>query len=357
MILNLSFCTGLLGIFLAAPLVAMRRARPANLWLGLFIGAFSSLALADGIGNKQLFGLFDWPLPAMGPCFYMYVRSLTGKPIGRREALHFLPTLAWSLALAGGRILMPGDAFVHWLVHEGWPVFGAILLSVQVQSFVYAVVVLLSVWRFHAQVKQHYSSMRGRDLRWLGCLCACLLVLLVAWIPATMASRFWTDVLIFGRLLLMFGLGWYGLHQPAIFRLPNEVMPEKYARSGMDQGSRELIGKRLAQRAAQARDHLESEIKLADLAERIGTSPQLLSQYLNEVLEVNFFEYINNLRVGEVQAMLRDPAQAGRPLLELAMAAGFNSKSTFNAAFKKQTGMAPSAWRAATQEQASVPIG
>lgn len=356
MLLNLSFCTGLLGIFLAAPLLAMHRARPANLWLGLFIGAFSSLALADGIGNKQLFGLFDWPLPALGPCFYMYVRSLTGKPIGQREALHFLPTLAWSLALAGGRTLVPGDAFLDWLTHEGWLVFGAILLTVQVQTFGYAVFVLLTVWRFHVQVKQNYSSMRGRDLRWLGCLCAALLLLLIAWIPATMASRFWGDVLLIGRLLLMFALGWYGLHQPAIFRLQDEAAPEKYARSGMDQASRELIGKRLAQRASQAHDHLESEIKLADLAERIGTSPQLLSQYLNEVLELNFFEYINRLRIGEVQAMLRDPAQARRPVLELAMAAGFNSKSTFNAAFKKHTGMAPSAWRA-TMAQASVPIG
>ena len=113
----------------------------------------------------------------------------------------------------------------------------------------------------------------------------------------------------------------------------------------MTDAARQLIGERLARRAAHESDHLDSDIKLSDLAERIGTSPQLLSQYLNDMLGVNFFDYINSLRVAHIQKMMCSPDGAGQPLLDLAFGAGFNSRSTFNAAFKKISGVAPSAWR------------
>ncbi|HJU99258.1 MAG TPA: AraC family transcriptional regulator, partial [Burkholderiaceae bacterium] len=121
---------------------------------------------------------------------------------------------------------------------------------------------------------------------------------------------------------------------------------EKYARSGMTDAAQRLIGERLQRRMSVHRDYLESDLRLNELAERIGTTPQLLSQYLNHMLGLSFFDYVNGLRIAEVQDMMRDPAGAGRTLLELAHAAGFNSKSTFNTAFKNVSGMAPSQWRA-----------
>jgi AraC-like DNA-binding protein len=124
----------------------------------------------------------------------------------------------------------------------------------------------------------------------------------------------------------------------------------------MTDASAELIAERLERRMTVTRDYLESDITLSQLAERIGTSPQLLSQYLNRVLGVSFFDYVNGLRVAEVQRALANSGNRGQPLLQLAFAAGFNSKSTFNAAFKRLTGSAPSAWRSANVAGASGPI-
>ena len=94
---------------------------------------------------------------------------------------------------------------------------------------------------------------------------------------------------------------------------------QKYARSGMTAAAEALIGQRLAQRMQGQRDHLESDLTLAELAGRIGTSPQLLSQYLNDRLGLSFFDYVNGLRVAEVQALLADPARAKTPVLHLAL--------------------------------------
>lgn len=126
---------------------------------------------------------------------------------------------------------------------------------------------------------------------------------------------------------------------------PAQTEAEKYARSGMTDAARRLIGERLARRMTMQRDYLESDLRLTELAERVGTTPQLLSQYINRVLGLNFFDYINGLRIAEVQRMMLDPAHAASNLLDLAHAAGFNSKSTFNAYFKNISGMAPSSWR------------
>ena len=73
-------------------------------------------------------------------------------------------------------------------------------------------------------------------------------------------------------------------------------------------------------------------------------------------LQQNFFDYINSQRVAEVQRQLSNAVSA-TAILDLALAAGFNSKSTFNAAFRKHSGMTPSAWRAQQQPHRSEPIG
>ena len=360
---SLAICTGLLGLFIAIPLLAMWRQRAANFWLGMFIFSLSWLSLADIYEIYPFaFGLFDWPLTGIGAFFYCYVRSMTALGNSRRQAWHFLPLAAWSLALAGARLFVPVRTLLHWLGHEGNPVFAAILLASQLLACAYAVAVLWRLAQYRRRVRLNYASTTGRDLNWLTGVAVILLALLALWLPATLLGGIWVWGLVLGRLATLYFMGWSALRQHEVFLPPVPEKTEKteksdkYARSGMHDAAAQLIGERLARRAARERDFLDGDIKLTDLAERIGTSPQLLSQYLNDVQGVNFFDYINGLRVAEVQRMMGDPAHAERSLLDIAFAAGFNSKSTFNASFKKITGLAPSAWRA-MGSGTSVPIG
>jgi AraC-like DNA-binding protein len=66
---------------------------------------------------------------------------------------------------------------------------------------------------------------------------------------------------------------------------------------------------------------------------------------LSTRLGLSFFDYINGLRVEAVKATLARPQSVGRPLLEIALECGFGSKSAFNEAFKRATGMSPSMYR------------
>jgi len=405
---GIELATGLLGLFLALPLIALRRSRPANAWLGLFVVSVSLLTLAFPVysARPDWFGLFDWPLAGIGPFFYCYVRGVTGLGNARRQGWHFLPLACLVAALVYGRSQMSGIGLLGWLLAGSGLLFQTLLLGFQLHAAGYALAALVRLAQYRRRLRDCYSSTGRRDLAWLTWLCIVFITLLVLWVPSNLFGGVWGVLLIGGRLLTLYFVGWFGLRQTAVFLpplaadpglppaapaitvvraapavalpddaavaiaptappapaagpMPDDVAPaehDKYARSGMTDGVSELIGSRLARRAAHERDHLDPDVKLTDLAERIGTSPQLLSQYLNHVLGLNFFDYINGLRVAEVQTLMRDPANDARTLIDLAFAAGFNSKSTFNTSFKKISGLAPSAWRG-RHARTSAPIG
>jgi len=89
---------------------------------------------------------------------------------------------------------------------------------------------------------------------------------------------------------------------------------------------------------------LDSELTLAGLAERLAVPPRQLSQAINGGLGRNFLDFVNGFRVEEAKHYLEDP-QEKRSILDIALLAGFNSKSAFYTAFKRQTGQTPSAYR------------
>jgi YesN/AraC family two-component response regulator len=94
----------------------------------------------------------------------------------------------------------------------------------------------------------------------------------------------------------------------------------------------------------------ESELSLADLARRLNTQPNYLSQVINEREGKNFYDYINSLRVEEFMHLVASPDSRKYTLLGLAQECGFNSKSSFNRYFKKVTGKSPSEFMQADSE-------
>jgi AraC-like DNA-binding protein len=91
--------------------------------------------------------------------------------------------------------------------------------------------------------------------------------------------------------------------------------------------------------------YLDGDITLQKLAKALAISPHHLSQTINERLNQNFIDFINTYRIEEAKRMLLDPAKKHYSILAVSEEVGFNSKSAFNNAFKKQVNMAPSEFR------------
>jgi AraC-like DNA-binding protein len=117
----------------------------------------------------------------------------------------------------------------------------------------------------------------------------------------------------------------------------------KYGRSALDAPARARIQRKLSSAMTELRLHRESALSLRALCDRIRENPHYVSQVLNQDLATNFHDFVNRQRVEDAKVALRSLPE--RPILEIALEVGFNSKSTFNAAFRMHAGMTPSEYR------------
>lgn len=88
-------------------------------------------------------------------------------------------------------------------------------------------------------------------------------------------------------------------------------------------------------------------LSISQLAAELGIPVYQLRQLINVELGFdNFSHFINSYRIPAVCARLADPKDKDKPVLTLALDAGFNSIAPFNRAFKQSLGMTPSQYRA-----------
>jgi AraC-like DNA-binding protein len=100
--------------------------------------------------------------------------------------------------------------------------------------------------------------------------------------------------------------------------------------------------------AAMSVDRLyrDPDLSVAGLARRLEVPEYRLRRLINRRLgHRNFSAFLNGHRLAEVRAALADPAKADRPVLTLALEAGFGSIGPFNRAFKAETGLTPTEFR------------
>ncbi|WP_448211928.1 helix-turn-helix domain-containing protein [Colwellia sp. MEBiC06753] len=87
---------------------------------------------------------------------------------------------------------------------------------------------------------------------------------------------------------------------------------------------------------------LEDDLSLNKLSAAIAVSENHISETLSQYLQTNFFQFVNSYRVKHAMDLL---ISTNKTVTNIAFDAGFNSKSTFNTAFKKVAGVTPTAYR------------
>lgn len=83
------------------------------------------------------------------------------------------------------------------------------------------------------------------------------------------------------------------------------------------------------------------DLSVSDLADMLGTRPHVLSRVINDHYQKNFRDFVNAYRVEEFISLANMQQYKHYTFLALAQEVGFNSKSTFNLAFKKLTQQNP----------------
>jgi AraC-like DNA-binding protein len=332
---------------------------------------------------RLLFLLLALPaLYLLPPCFWLYVQGLTSCTPWHFQASH-AKHFAFSgiaLVIVICALLLPAE-IRHGLLVEGNEqviessaaflrhfVYGLLILTFGmvigwcVQAGYYVVAVFRQLHRYRAQLKQVFASTETQELRWILWL---LLALIGIWLFVS-ASLLYHNLVVPVQLdpalqngvtlLLVWTIAGWGLRQkPGFAELYQPDMdiqetqqalqkqPEaKYQRSALNEQLAASIVHKLHQAMMQDQLFLDAALSLPKLAKHIATSPSYISQTLNETLGVNFFDYVNRFRVeaAKIQLLSSDDT-----VLDIAMNVGFNAKSSFYTAFKKETQLTPNQFR------------
>ena len=128
-------------------------------------------------------------------------------------------------------------------------------------------------------------------------------------------------------------------------KIPDLFISIKYKNGELPDAIRDKYRRRLIHYMEMQRPYLDPSLSLNSLANELSMSPKHLSQTINHSFQKNFYHYINGYRIHDCIKLMSDDAWTDSNILEVAYEVGFNSKNTFNSAFKKITGMTPTEFK------------
>lgn len=325
-------------------------ARPRLRALGALLIVFAVHMAFNVIEETGAFS--DPPLvtPALsllyGPLFFLFIRGLIFKErdLSGRDLLHLAPFLM---------------AFLF--MDRMWVIRAASAASL----VAYGAACLFYIWRFHRAADAVRSDSHALRLNWILAVFAgfaALTALDVARMMTVALQPPGTDQFFYSfSLLAAAGLFsvivYYAVHRPVYFdgltgdefRENAARAPDESAPSSADRLAFERLEETIEAGALYKRPHLT----LFDLANATNEAERELSRLINRMSGRNFCDYINAFRVKDAARRLAASEADQETILAIAFDAGFSSKSTFNAAFKRELGVTPSAYRQQKRNQAS----
>lgn len=344
------------GLFLAGALLSARQPelRTANRLLSALLLACVAIIGHAWLGIHQLYLAYPHSALAIatlgllvGPLLYLYMgRMLFDRAPGPRAWLHFLPFGLATLALLPF-YLQPAGAKLAWMLQR--PAAPWYLVLAAPAKLVFFLAYVGACFRL---VRRAEASPLVRGLArlmhiWLAGGVLSVAALGIEFLePGLPVSADAVGGL--GLICFVYATALLALRVPLGYRPQAEPAPApraRYANTLLSEPDRSRFLAALTGCMETAALYRNGELTLEQLASAVGVTPHELSQLVNDACGANFQEYLNGYRVEALKSALHDPRHAGDSILELALAAGFNSKSALNRAFKKQTGLTPSAFR------------
>jgi AraC-like DNA-binding protein len=119
----------------------------------------------------------------------------------------------------------------------------------------------------------------------------------------------------------------------------------KYRKSSLSEQNIDKYKKEIEKLLTEDKIFKNNGLSVQDMADKLGIPRQYLTEILNAHMKIGFQELLSQYRVEEFIKYLNDKDYRNYTLMAIANEVGFSSKTTFNTAFKKITGMTPSEYK------------
>lgn len=342
----------------------------SNFFLGMLILTFSynifqSYLLSSGIINYEIyFKVFYIQLTSIFlVLYYLYVKFYLNpdRKLTKMDLLLFLPFFLSFFINSIEKIgLLTGLIEYQPFTKNGKEFFDHFRGYQEIFNYILTfTLILLSYIYINNFEKTNRKKKRNKQkfgTKWLKFITIVLLILSIYWLiplyyELTLqleTSAYYFLFLWMGLTFTIYSLGHTGLYNYGIRQERKNI--QKFSASKppalvplLNFKNDHLVA--FEQYVQTQKNFLDGNISLDSVAEELGINKSYLSKLLNAELDSSFSDYVNKLRVEEAKVYLKTPEFQNYTLIAIGLEAGFNSKSTFNAVFKKYTGFTPSEFK------------
>lgn len=239
-------------------------------------------------------------------------------------------------------------------------------ILVELQYFFYIILVFYTLKKYKEIYLENYTNTNNSSYKWLFqmtvfFLIAHCIVFFKSLIRYTDYNIIFNSLnVIIGTVALIISC-WFvlkALNNPDLFKgvdsnmlLVNETLNSKTVSSEKELAETpksaeiisqiELVKKHILEKES----YLDSSLTIQELSEQVHIPVRDLSVLINHHMNQHFFDFINEFRILKSMQILKDPSKKKHTVLEILYEVGFNSKSSFNTAFKKHTNQTPTEFR------------
>jgi len=326
------YISAVLALLLAGFVLTLKHRRAGH---ALFAGALMVLAALNlltavfGVASSQAVSVLKILLAGVLPVLlFLHVRTLLLRqgPSGLAGGIHALAPVGLLILTQGpGLSLQPYRDFL---------LFGLWSL--------YALLAFRELLRARRLTE---SGAKPAMQLWTGLLCIWMLgvaaidLILALQVVRPAGPEFRMLFLAAGSLLLatVGAVLFATLHRAALLAWLTDRPPVRVARPA-------LLIDRLEADLRQSRAFLDPNLTLARFSRQSCQPQRVVADEINEARGRSFRNWLNGFRIEEAKRLLLEEPE--RSVTEVFLESGFQTKSTFNAAFKAETGLSPSVWRA-----------
>ena len=296
--------------------------------LSFRIGKSVILEFADNVDYVLIFtGLAT--LLLIGPLFYFFTRSVLNSSfrLNKASLLHFIPFIpAFIFGLMVNRpmiLQIPTPAFViMFCLYYGHYLF----------------YLLLSYKKIMGARKKDGNT---HSVKWLTLLCYGLTAIWIVYVINLIEDKV---PYIIGPIL--YSIIAYAITFMAIRnKYVNGAAQPKYQTTPLNETEVVRLYKQIEALVAEQELFKDAGVSLNTLSKILKVSPQKISMAVNLNSQSNFNGFINRYRIRHAEFLLKNKQYQKYTIAFIAFETGFTSLSTFNTAFKKETGKTPSLYR------------
>lgn len=305
------------------------------------------------------------------PVFYLYVLSVcySDFKLKPKYLLHLLPFLMANVILLPRFYLVNVASKINLLQNRQSVLelqFNHILFHTQIVVYLIAVFMLLR--KTKKLYLENYAGANINSYNWIFQFTSALAILyLIALVKNIfkfseyeyISVRINSGLLIFQLCITC----WYllkALNNPSLFRnidsklkLVSDIILENKDSeplAGNEKKQDETLSK-LQQFMITEKPFLNPSLTIQDISNTIQIPTRELSILINHQLDQHFYDFVNSYRIEQAMEILKDTSKSKLTILEILYEVGFNSKSSFNTAFKKHTGYTPTDYRKILQNK------